>query len=166
MNIRHDIEALRRDIDGLLSNYPELADDEALRADVFEGETDLSGVLARLVDMSGEAAAMSEAIKLRLAAMSERKARYDRKEEAMRSLIQSVMERAGLVTLTLPEATLSVRHIPPSPVVSDATQLPDDCVKIERKPDLKAIRDKAAAGVAVPGTVMGNGRNSLTIRIK
>ena len=111
-------------------------------------------------------AAMQDAIKLRMSAMAERKARYERQEDAMRSLIISVMDRASLSKFVLPEATLSLRMVPPAPIVTDADLLTDDCVRIERKPDMKAIKALMESNGALPGVAMSNGRQSLTIRTK
>ncbi len=56
MTMRVDVDALRQSIDALLITYPELAEDEQLRADMLDGETDLALVLARLVDEANDAA--------------------------------------------------------------------------------------------------------------
>ena len=84
MTVRIDVDMLRQSIDALFLNYPELADDEDLRADMLEGETDIDSVLARLVNLAADAGTMQDAIKLRMSAMAERKARYERQEDAMR----------------------------------------------------------------------------------
>lgn len=166
MTVRIDVDMLRQSIDALFLNYPELADDEQLRADMLEGETDIDSVLARLVNLAADAGTMQDAIKLRMSAMAERKARYERQEDAMRSLIISVMDRASLSKFVLPEATLSLRMVPPAPIVTDADLLTDDCVRIERKPDMKAIKALMESNGALPGVAMSNGRQSLTIRTK
>jgi Siphovirus Gp157 len=166
MNIHANVQFLQNQISDLLLQYPELADDEDFRADVFEGETALEYVLTKLVAMSRDASTMADAIKLRMGDLSERKARFDRKEEAARKLIMSVMERADLSKLQLVEATLSMRQLPPSPIVTDETVLPDNCVRIERKPDMKAIKAEIDGGRDVPGVAMSNGKPSLTIRVK
>lgn len=165
MNIHGDIAYLNALISELLIAHPELVDDEDLRADTFEGETDLHNILAKLVSMSLDAGAMAEAIKARGDELAERRKRFTNKEASIRGLIQSVMERADLPKVQLLEATLSIRQIAPSPVVADADLLPETCVKIERKPDMAAIKEAIKEG-EVPGVVMSNGKASLTIRTK
>lgn|SRR5574341_2649815 len=166
MDLRIELDELKRSIDALILQYPELADDEQLRADMFEGETDLNGVLAKLVDMSNEAASMAEAIKLRTADLSARRARYDHKEDALRSMILAIMERAGLSKVTLTEATLSVSHRKPAPVIADETALPEECRKLVWKPDMAIIKAWCEAGNIPDGVAMSNGSTSLTIRTK
>jgi hypothetical protein len=163
MNMRFDIAQLTQTIDAILIQYPELAQDELLRADMLEAETDLHGVLAKLVDLSNDAAAMALAIKMRSGDLSERKARYERQEEGLRSLIQTIMERADLPKVTLPEATLSVSYRKPLPLVVDEAALPDEFCKIKRLPDMAKIKE---AGTLPPGCTMSNGKNILTVRTK
>lgn len=166
MNMRFEVETLRQAIDAMLISYPELAEDEQLRSDMLEGETDLPSVLSRLVNLACDAGTMQDALKLRAAAIAERKARYERQEDAIRDMISSIMDRASISKFTLPEATLSLTTRGPSPVVTDAALLPDDCVRIERKPDMKAIKAAMEGRGDIPGVAMSNGKVSLTIRTK
>ena len=166
MNINADIQYLKSRIEALQIEYPELADDDDLRADVFAGETALPEVLAKLVNTTLEAETMSDAIKGRATELAARKARFDRKANASRGLILDLMERANFPKLQLTEATLSVRQIAPSPIVIDEAALPDNCVRIERKPDMKAIKAEIEGGREVQGVAMSNGKASLTIRTK
>lgn len=162
-NIYLDSIELRQQIDALLIQFPELQEDEVLRADTFEAETNIDAVLARLISMAGEAGSMVEAIKIRAQALSDRKGRFERREEAMRSLIQKIMERAELTKKQLPEATLSISFRKPAPIVIDETQLPDEFCKFKRSPDLTKIKE---AGTLPPGCSMSNGKNVLTVRTK
>lgn len=166
MNMRFELSELQHQIETLLVQFPELADDEQLRADTFEGETDINAVLARLVDMANEAASMAEAVKIRTADLATRKARYDHKEDAMRALILAVMERANLSKVTLTEATLSISHRKPAPVIADESALPPECLKTVTRPDMATIKAWVEAGNIPDGVTMSNGSTSLTIRTK
>ena len=42
-----DITAFKAHVADLMAAYPELADDEELRADTFEGETEIVGLVQR-----------------------------------------------------------------------------------------------------------------------
>lgn len=165
-NIHANVQFLNQQIDALLLEHPELADDTDFRHDVFEGQTSIDHVLSKLVETALDAAAMADAIKARKGELADRQSRFERKDEAMRKLILSVMERAELPKIQLTEATLSMRQLPPSPIITDATALPDNCVRIERKPDMKAIKAEIEGGRDVPGVAMSNGRPSLTVRTK
>lgn len=163
-NLRLDIAQLERTIENLLVTYPELKDDDVLRADMFEAESNLHDVLAALVDKEREAKAMAGAIKERMGELAARKKRYARQEDAMRDLIQKIMEHADLRKCTLPEATLSISFKKATPVVVDPDQLPDECVT--REPNKTVINEWCAAGNIPDGVTVGNGADSLTIRVK
>lgn len=166
MNMRFALADLQNRITELLSAYPELAEDEGLRADTFEGETDLNSVLARLLDYARDAETMNEAIELRRGALQERAVRYRNKHVLMRNLIQQIMEHANLSKVTLPEATLSISHRAPSPVVADAAQIPEAFMRVKKEPNMAEINAAIKAGTAVPGVSMSNGSTSLTIRTR
>lgn len=161
--MRIDLEQVKHQIEQLFLSFPELFEDDILRADMIEAETDLHDLLAKLVDLANGAGSMAEAIKIRAGDLSDRKARYERQEDGIRSLIQSLMEKADLQKVTLPEATLSVSYRKPARIVVDEAAVPDDLCKFKRSPDMAKIKD---APELPPGCSMSNGKNVLTVRVK
>lgn len=162
-NIYLDTLELRQQIDALLIAFPELQEDEILRADTFEAETNLNAILEKLVGMAGDAGAMVEAIKMRAAAITDRKKRFERREEAMRALVQKIMERANLNKVQLPEATLSISFRKPAIIVTDEAALPDEYCRFVRLPDMKKLHE---ATTLPAGCSMSNGKNVLSVRTK
>lgn len=158
-----DTRELQQQIDALLIAHPELQEDDMLRADMLEGATDMDDVLALLVSLAADADGMAGAIKARSEALSMRKARFERRADAMRVLIQKIMERANLTSKQLPEATLSISFRKPAPIVTDEAALPDEFCKFKRSPDLAKIKE---AGTLPPGCSMSNGKNVLTVRTR
>lgn len=161
-----DAQNVKAHIADLLATYPELAEDDDLRLDMIEGETDLHTILARALDTFQEAETMAEAIGLRIKEMSARKARYERQASAMRRLIRSVMESAGQTKIALPDASLSIRDGMASVSVTDIEALPQGFFKIERKADKTALKPALMAGETIPGAELVIGEPSLTIRTK
>jgi Siphovirus Gp157 len=166
MNFKAHSEALKASFASLVAEYPELLEDAQLRADMFEGETDIQWLLNSLVNETLDAETMVEAITIRASDMAERKKRFDNKSTSLRALISSIMEAAALPKIQLVDATLSVRQLAPSPIVTDETLLPENYIKIIRKPDMAAIKAAMEATSELPGVVMSNGKTSLTIRTK
>ena len=167
MTSRHaDIEHLKRAIDALLAQCPEMREDGVLREDMLVGSTDIEDVIGRLISALQDALVIQEALKLRIANVTARKTRYERQEEALRNLIQSTMERGNLSKLVLPEATLSVSLRKPAPIVVDETALPDECIKLVRKPDMAVIKAQTEAGNMPAGVSMSNGTSVLTVRTR
>lgn len=162
-NIYLDTLELRQQIDAMLIQFPELQEDEVLRADTFEAETNLNAILEKLVSLAGDAGAMAEAIKIRSQALSDRKGRFERREEAMRALIQKIMERANLNKVQLPEATLSISYRKPAPIVTDEEALPDEFCKWKRSADMAKIKEAPALP---PGVSLSNGKTILAVRTR
>lgn len=146
--------------------HDQLAEDERFYLDTLEGETDLYELtrllLVRIEEDEGVQAILSEQ-------MADRTARKQRAAERVkhnREAIMALLQCAGIDKLTLPEATLSVRNVPPKAIVTDEAAVPDDFCKFTRKPDMAAIKAGVESGAAVPGVSFDNGGTSLTIRRK
>jgi len=160
-----DATRVTLEIERLLAEYPELADDEALRADMIEGSTDAFAVLSRIVATMREATATVAAIKIQADALWSRAERFERREKAMRALAQRIMEAANIRKAELPEATLSIRAVAPSLVITDESALPDWAWRVKRELDRTAIKERVKAGDFVPGAEMNNGGSTLSVRV-
>lgn len=162
------ISALERQIEDLIASYPELAEDETLRADMIDGETDAAKILSRVVNRMQEADAMALAIVQRKNALDARHARYERESDAMRALAFRIMNAANVRKMPLPEATLSISTRAPALMISDATQLPAEftVTKTETRPDREKIKEALKAGQEVPGAYLTNGSETLSVRSK
>lgn len=166
MNAQFDIANLKGAIESLVAAYPELAEDEILRADMFEAETNINNVLSTLVDKALDAATTQDAIALRQKDLSARKARYGKQEETLRGFILSIMELADLKKATLPEATLSVSFQKPRLTVSDETLLNEDMKKtvITVSPDMDKIKEAYEFSQKIPeGVMLTDGKNILRV---
>jgi hypothetical protein len=144
----------------------ELADDERAYLDTLEGETDLYELTRRLLDAVEADEGIQAALAEQIADRNARRQRAAKRIDATRAAIMALLECAKLDKLALPEATLSVRHVPPKAIVTDEAAVPDDFCKFTRKPDMAAIKAGVESGAAVPGVSFDNGGNSLTIRRK
>lgn len=155
-----------REISDLLAVYPELEEDENLRADTLEGETDINNVLARLVQERAAAYGMAEGIKIPAADLRERKARLERRGDGYGEAIERIMAAAGLPKVTLPNATISITQAAPSVVIEDEAAIPERFVRIKREIDKTALNAAVKAGEDIPGVTVSNGGSRLTVRVK
>lgn len=144
----------------------ELADDERAYLDMLEGETDLYEWVRRLLERIEECEGDVAALAMQIADRQERKQRAQDRIAANREAIMALLQCARLDKLVLPEATLSLRAVPPKPIVSDEAAVPDELCRFRRAPDMSAIKAEVEAGRAVSGVTLDNGGNSLTIRRK
>lgn len=149
----------------LLNDHPELAEDDVLRADMIEGETSANEILGKIEEERQNAMCMAGATATRIAELELRQQRFEKREKAMRDLAFKIMQAAGLRKLELPEATYSVRNVPPSVMITNEDALPDNAVKFIRKPDKTEIKRLLEIG-PVPGATMSNGAETLSIRTR
>ena len=144
----------------------QLDEDERFYLDTLEGETDLFELTARLLNEIESDEGTSETLAKQMADRAERKKRAEHRVKANREAIAALMECANLDKLTLPEATLSIRKVPPKPIVTDEQAVPDELCKFRRSPDMAAIKAEVEAGRSVSGVQLDNGGTSLTVRRK
>lgn len=162
--LKIDAADVLRHIESLFTTFPELAEDEELRAGVIEGETDLDKVIERALAQKMDADIMVSGINDILDGLNERSLRFMRKSDAMRTLIRSLMLSANLKSLPLPAATISIQAGRQSVQITDEAAIPTQLTVIKRTPDKTAIGAALKAGEDVPGAQLVTGEPSLTIR--
>lgn len=162
-----EIDALRIAIEALIRQYPEIAEDEVLRADMLEAETPLDEVLTGLIRMEEDARALREGTKEQLERLKARADRFTQRVEASRTLMMALLSAADLRKRELPEGTIYLRNNPQQIIGQpDASTLPDDLVKVERKPDKVAIKEALKAGRVIEGLQLSNAPPSVVVTIK
>lgn len=164
-NLRIAITDLESELTLLFAEFPELAEDRQLRADTVEGSTEVYAVLGRILSIALDAQTMGAAIKERVELLRKRRNAVERREEAMRTIGLRIMTRAGISKAALTEATLTVRRVPPGLTITDETLLPEAFWRVRREPDKIAIKEALFSGRDVPGAVLGNGGQTLAIRV-
>jgi hypothetical protein len=152
----------------ILELCPDLDLDEELKLSTLEGETELCEIVSALLAENEDDEGSIENVKGQIAVRKERIARFERRIEARRDAIVSLMDTAMVTKLPLPEATVSLRTLGSRIKIVDEAQLPDAFVNIVevRKPDKEAIEVAIEGGASIPGVVRTNGGSSLTVRRK
>lgn len=166
-----DAATIERQVSDLLASYPELADDEALKADAIEGETDATAFLSRVARAIRSEEAMADAIKDAAKAVAvdfgKRHAAAEKRAEGLRALAYRILTAAkpnGPVRL--PEATMSLAAVPSRLVIEDEADIPDGFFKHEmvRKLDRDALKQFVDGGKTVAGTKMSDPSTRLNVR--
>ena len=161
-----DAQTIAQTIEALKVSYPELADDEESWLLTLASETDLVELLRKIERVRREAEANNKSLVSIIRDYRLRKFRLKKREKIMRELALKLLYVArpnGPVEF--PEATYSMRNVPPSVVITDEDALPDAACKFKREPDRTAIKDMLQIG-PVEGACMSNGGKTLSIRIK
>lgn len=154
---------IRDEITALLLAWPELAEDEILRADMIEAETDMFSFLSVVVRRIGDTKTLAAATAEYIAELRQRIERLERREYGLRSLIAKVMTTADLRKVELPEATLSLRQGPPKVIITNENEIPAEFFRVKREPVKSLIRAALAAHEHVPGAVLSNPETVLAI---
>jgi len=164
--IHLEASMIERHIAAIIAEYPELEEDDALRADMLEGSTDLYDVLGRVLDHKLEARGFVQAIGVRKSDLAERHARWQRREDSMDNLMRRIMTAAGVDKVLLPEATVSLAKARNSVEVTDIESLPQGTYSTERKADKATIKALLEGGEDIPGAQLVQGERTLTVRTK
>ena len=148
----------------------ECPDDPDLLADMMEGETELHALLGWAIGKAMADKAMQAAVATRVADLAARKARFAKREKAMRGLALELLLLSGVPKVELAEATLSVTTRKPAPRVVDVEALPV-ALTVPQPPKARPMADirahiDAHDGTLPPGVIMTNGSQSLTVRTK
>lgn len=165
MNYHYEIAAIERAFADLLAAYPELEEDETLRADMLEGETDADFVLSRLLTEERDANSMSAAIGERIKDLQARKSRSDKRKDAMRSLMLKLMKVGGITKRKLAEATISVGKGRDSVEITDEALIAPRFMRVVKSPDKTAIKEALDAGRVVKGAAIKVGDETLSVRV-
>ena len=162
-----DADALRLRIENLILQYPEIAEDEVLRADMLDGETPITVVMTDLIRTGQDTIALRDATKQRLADLKARGDRFDRRIDFIKSLMMAIMEAAGTRKFELPEATIYFRNNPQQIVGEpNADTLPDELVRIKREPDRAKIKEALKAGLSIEGLSLSNSPPSIVVTVR
>jgi hypothetical protein len=162
-----DPRFLQQQINNVLLEYPDLADDEVLRADTLEGCTDIKEALMTLFALNDADDELLLGIMAKQADRRVRQERLKRRIASRRAMMLKVMQWADLKRVELPEATLSQRKSAPSIIGDpDPDQLPDDLCTIKREANRTAIREALLRGEIVPGLSLSNAPPSLQINAR
>jgi hypothetical protein len=164
--MRLDPAAIKQQVSNLLTAWPELVEDEILRADMIEGSTDFVEFVRAVERRRQEANTLTEAISMQVDALQSRRTRFERREQALRDLMFAMLQLAHLKRLEMPEATVSVRVGVPKVIVTDEAALPDEYCRIKREPDRGKIKQTLSEFKPVPGATLSNAEDTLAIRVK
>lgn len=127
-----------------------VGDDERALLDNVEGSTDALEIIHKLLDAIEDDEGVSAALTEQMAVRKERRDRAEARNEKRREVIASIMGALGQPKLKLPEVTLSLRTLDAKVAVTDPAAVPDEFMRPNPKPDMKAIVDAYKPGDNLP----------------
>jgi len=150
------IDQARRDLAALLAAHPELEEDNVLRLDMVEGETNALDLIDKLIEAEREARALAEGVKLYQIRVQMRFDRFHARREALRKYIMQLMEAANMKKVERPAATVSIAAGRPKVVITDEGLIPDYCIRVKREVSKETIASFLKNGDTIPGATLSN----------
>ena len=161
-----DVSTVRAQIDNLIAAHPEIDEDEVLRSDMLEGSTDLHEFLREIERKRRSADTFVDALAIEITALRDRRARFERRDQALRALMFNLLQWAEVKKVELPEATISIRAGQQKVIVEDENAIPDEYCRIIREPDKIKIKAALLEFKSVAGAALSNAEPTLAVRIK
>lgn len=157
-------EDVIREINGLLRDYPQLADDEELFRDTLEGNTRFNEIMDRLLNELRDNETLAEAAAARIGKIRERQTRLTHRAQFYRGLMHRLLSMTGIKFVALGEAKVSVVNSPDKVIITDESAIPDTFCKIVKEPNKTAIKNAIKNGQYVPGATLSNGGTTIQVR--
>lgn len=164
--INANIADFRAQWHDIIEAYPEIAEDESLRADVLDAETDFNRLVGRLTSRLLDAMEIAAGAKARKQEVAERQSRFERQAEGFRGLLKSLLQFADMQKVVLPEATVSITKPRVVVEITDLDAIPQGFAKFEKRADKAAIKAALEAGEQIPGAALGLSDDGLMVRTK
>ena len=153
-----------REINALMAEYPQLADDEELFRDTLEGNTRFNEIMDRLLSEMRDYETLSEATAQRIGKIRERQTRLTHRAQFLRALMHRLLTLTGLKSVALAEAKVSVCNSPDKVIITNESDIPDAFMKITKEPNKTAIKNAIKNGTYVPGATLSNGGQTISVR--
>lgn len=165
---------IKQQIEALKVLYPELADDEALRVDVIDGETDAIKVIDRLLSAIAEKTGYAKGIALEMQNFVERIARYEHAIKGYKDGIKKIFGAMEVNKLERPLATMYWSKGQPKLLdtidgkfdLHSHADLPEEFIVTSKELSKTLIRAALLAGEKVPGFTLSNSEPSFNLRNK
>lgn len=143
--------------------------DAELAHDMVEGETGLMEAIDAAISEIDACDVIAAGCAAKIADLDARAKNAKARADRVRAMIEQAMALADLDTARRPCATVTLRKVPPKPIIEPdrESEIPSQFWKPQPpKLDRAAITAAAKAGETIPGVTMSNGGLSLTIRRK
>src|SRR3954463_5757409 len=110
----------------LIASLGDDAEDEVLKADMLEGETDALEIVRRLVRAALDAESMAAAANERIGDIIVRRDRFKQRAESARETVKQMLDALNIPKMQDPEFTVSLRAGPPKVIVTEPEKLAEE----------------------------------------
>lgn len=143
-----------------------LPDDDPDKLEMLSVEGDYQALMEWALKKRNEALAQAEACASLKETYGFREKRFEAKADSMKDVVGLIMSCAKETKYQGVAGTVSVKAIPPKPVVLDESLVPPLYFKVERSIQKSLINEAIKNGETIPGVSLDNGGSSISIRSK
>ncbi len=133
--------------------------------DTLDGETDAGDLIDHLLASSQDDAALAEAVKAEIKALSSRASRIAARANAKKKTLGLILDATGQKKVERPRGTVSKIAGRMSVEITDSDAVPTQLCKTTITPDKAAIKKQIEAGEDVPGARLVRGEDSISVRV-
>ena len=156
----HNFKEVKR---RLIQEIPSIEEDQDCLADTLAGLTSLNEILEQCAISKLQDDAIAKGIGEVIKKLQARKKRYEVRSSKTKDLILEAMLETG-VKKVAGALTISISKGRPFLVIIDETEIPDEFLITETKPDNGRIKAELEAGELVNGATLSNGKPCVQIR--
>lgn len=166
-----DVQYLRQQLMLLLHDAPELREDEQLRIDVVDSETDIIDFIKRLVNDIQDANALIDGTENRIKELEARKSRFELRVDKLKQIVHLLLQELDLKRpLQLSAATVYLQKGQPKLIgdfdVRNHPDLPEEYTWTTRGISKSAIVAALKAGKDIPNFHLSNPGTVLMMKVK
>lgn len=143
-----------------------LPDDDPDKLEMINTEGDYTGLMDWAIKKRTEIMCQADMCKELSDTYAKRKQAFEGKAERMKDIISWIMDEAKETSYKSAYGTVSVRDVPPKPIVTDEASVPDEYKKTTVSIDKTKINQAVKDGLQISGVALDNGGKTLTIRVK
>lgn len=143
-----------------------LPDDDPDKLEMLNVEGDFSSLMEWALRKRNEAIAQADSCSALKETYYFREKRFQARADDMKDVIRLIMNCAGEKKFQGVSGTVSVKSVPPKPVILDEAMVPDKFFEIKKVLSKTLINEAIKNGESITGVSMDNGNETISIRVK
>ena len=160
-NFKANLDAIKAVASAIDEEHP---DDEQLKLDMLEGETDFNEYMNKVLYKRATVLEDIKGKKFLIDCLKKRIKSDEKKVESINGFVDMLLHVASIKNFKGLVTTVSRHAVKPKPVVTDEDLLPSKYIKIKRTVDKVAINNAIKEGAVISGVSMDNGGETLSFR--
>lgn len=143
-----------------------LPEDDPDKSEMLSVEGDYPALMEWALVKRNEILAQEEAASRLIDLYSARCQSFTKRADSIKNVVAVIMAAAGERKYQGIAGTVSVKAVPPKPIVTDEARVPERFFETKRNLSKSLINEAVKNGETIPGVTLDNGGETLSIRSK